>query len=90
MRSPLYGMSYVTRFLENVLTPEGRDKLLAKFRAAFGISGVQGLDSLFGFSVGPNVGQKQQAVDCLLGFTRQRGLFLPMWADDASLWKPGG
>lgn len=87
MRSPVYGMSYVTRFLEGMLTPEGRDKLLAKFRAAFGIQNARGLDSLFGFSAKSKPKPKQQAVDCLLGFTRQRGLFVPVWADDASLWK---
>jgi len=77
--------AYVEKLIENVWTAEGVNKLLEKFRRVFGrnahpnrIMGYRGTQQ-----------PKEKAIKIVMGFTRKRGLFLPHFADDNSLWLPG-
>lgn len=77
---------YVETMLEYVFTAEGANKLLEKFRRVFGRSAT--------FNHVMNQRSHERAVEkgikIVMGFSRKRELFLPHFADDDSLWVPGG
>lgn len=85
-KSSGWGYRYAEQFLEYVLTSAGRDAVLAKFRNIFGVREACSVTRLFNGSEGNPA--KQKAIDCLMGFTRKRNLFVPLWADEPSLWVP--
>ena len=97
-KSAGYGYMYATRFMEEVLTPAGRDQLLERLKTIFGHRGTksQMITELFGGSAWPSVAmtdpvpvpqeRRAQAIKCLMGYTRRRGIFVPLWADDDKLW----
>lgn len=77
---------YVDRLLNSVLTSTGANKVLEKFRRVFGRnvipSRVMGLRE--------SKQNVEKGIKIVMGFTRKRELFLPHFADDDSLWVPGG
>jgi len=77
---------YVETMLENVLTSEGVNKLLEKFRRVFG----QSTSPAYVMSRSSSKQQIEKAIKVVMGFTRQRRLFLPHFSDDDSLWVSGG
>ena len=68
---------YAERLMEFVLTPKGRDKLYNKLRS---LGGGREIWKVFHVL-------KPQAIKTVMGITRQRGLFLPHFADDSNLWR---
>ena len=88
--------AYAEKLL-SMMTPSGAASARVKLRRVFGL-GQQTPSSLarwshdnsntFDLFKVRNPGL-EKAVSCLMGFTRKRDLFLPEWADDQSLWKPG-
>lgn len=87
MKSQRGGSYYVDRLLEYVFNVQGRNVVCKKLQESFSFrrvtSAVTGL-----FNAPVDSPMKRQAVDCLLGFTRKRDLFVPGWADVDSLWVP--
>jgi hypothetical protein len=81
-RSKFHAYSYVTNLMEDTFTAEGRQAVMDRFRQLFHVHNIGDLRRVFGGAM------KQVAVNCLLGFTRRRKLFLPVWADDDGLWRP--
>lgn len=77
----VFATEYVFRLLQSVLTPQGGNQLLRKFRNVFGKNMVLRL------VVGNH---REESIKMVMGFTRKRHLFLPHFADDNSLWVPGG
>ena len=74
---------YVRHLLEDVMNADGRDAVTQRLRRVFGRS--MSLRRLFGYKSD----KKERATKVIMGFTRQRNLFLPHWADDSQLWTPG-
>ncbi len=79
--------AYVQTLVTSVLTAEGGNKLLARFRRVFGGKSFR-LETVMGPHA--NGVELNRAIKLVMGFTRQRRLFLPHFADDESLWVPGG
>lgn len=77
--------SYVEALLEHVFTAEGVNKLLEKFRRVFGRSATPARL----MSQRSTKQEVEKGIKVVMGFTRRRGLFLPHFADDDSLWVPG-
>ncbi|KKM77601.1 hypothetical protein LCGC14_1368410 [marine sediment metagenome] len=83
----LYGASvYVETMIDHVFTKEGSNKLLEKFRRVFGKSAVPA----HVMNRQSSVQEIEKGIKIVMGFTRRRELFLPHFADDDSLWVPGG
>lgn len=84
---PLGASTYVHTLINSVLTTEGGNKLLARFRRVFG-----GKSFRFETVMGPYANEVDinRSIKLVMGFTRQRRLFLPHFSDDNSLWVPGG
>lgn len=85
-RSNGWAHSYVERMLDFVFTAEGGNKLLEKIRRVFGRDAQ--LSRIF--STPEDSYNRDKGIGVLMGFTRRRNLFLPHFADDDSLWVPGG
>lgn len=83
MRQSRRSHVYVETLLDHVLTAEGANKLLEKFKRVFGRNGTPSYVMAHKQEVG-------KAINIVMGFTRRRKLFLPHFADDNSLWVPGG
>jgi len=85
LRSKAYhgASTYVTRLIEDVLTTDGVNKLLEKFRRVFGKHAKPG--SAMNSQCHPK--QVKKGVDVVMGFVRKRVLFLPHFADDAGFWR---
>jgi hypothetical protein len=88
--------NYVNKFLDHMLTQEGKKKVLTKLRRVFGTKIKPDIRAWDRYGDGKTFGlfdvrnpDLAKVVSCTMGFTRKRNLFLPEWADDQSLWKPG-
>lgn len=83
---PRGAFAYVEVLLDHVLTSEGVNKLLVRFRRVFGpnVRPVQVMN------LRSHEKEKEKAIKIVMGFTRKRELFLPHFADDDKLWVPGG
>ena len=73
--------SYVTCFFDELIVRPSRDLIVGKFKSLFKIKSFYTKD----YRVILNE-KRQQVIDFLLGFTRQRRVLHPAWADDAALW----
>lgn len=89
MRQTTHGQgafAYVDVLLQNVLTVEGGNQLLEKFRRVFGPSA----HPCRVMSRRSHKQEVEKGIKIVMGFTRKRRLFLPHFADDNLLWVPGG
>lgn len=84
MLSSTRSFIYVDLLLAQVLNRKGRDLVLGKLKKVLGARCTNPVKVGFGRRVSER--RKKQSIDCVMGFTRKRNLYLPHFADDDSLW----
>lgn len=84
---------YVRQFVDGMLNKEGRDSFRKRAKKALGLdlANYYGMSNTGFFRSLTNDARKRNSLTkFMLGYTRKRGLLVPEWADDASIWTPPG
>lgn len=85
-------VGYVDQFVSGMLNQEGRDHFRNRAKKVLGLNLTVYNASNVGFfrSIRTDARKLNSLTKFMLGYTRKRGLLVPEWADDASIWTPPG
>lgn len=84
MLTSTYSRAYVELLIEQVFNEKGRNEVIRKLKRVLGARITNPI--AVGFNKRASDKRKKQAIDCVMGFTRKRELYLPHFADDTKLW----